>query len=164
MPNGSDSGGANISSTRAPGNCACSGSAPSDQLRLPARAGLGLDPQRPAAVLDVAVHPAHHVALQRRQHRLAVALEHERPRLVQPVDQRLAEAPAERPAHQPLQLHPARLADRQVVGQTGVGLVGALTRARSSSETLSSRRSRTDTARLSSPSHSRGWRSAARDT
>jgi len=40
----------------------------------------------------------------------------------------------------------------------------ALTRARSSSETLISRRSRTDTARLSSPSHSRGWRSAARDT
>jgi hypothetical protein len=75
-------------------------------------------------VLDVSVHPAHHVSLQRRQRRLAVALEHERARLVQPVDERLAEAPAEGPAHQPLQLHPARLSDRQVVGQARVGLVG----------------------------------------
>ena len=63
------------------------------QLRLPARAGLRLDPQRAAAVLDVAVHPAHHVALQRRQRRLAVALEHERARLVQPVERRARRGP-----------------------------------------------------------------------
>ncbi len=105
------------------------GQRPQHQLRLPARADLRLDPQRPAAVLDVPVHPAHHVPLQGRERRLAVALEHERPRLVQPIHLRLADAPTKSPAHQPLQLHPAHLADRQVVGQTRVGLVGAHPRA-----------------------------------
>ncbi len=80
-------------------------------------------------MLDIAVHPAHHVALQRRQHSLAVALEHQRPRLVQPVNLRLSQPPAEGSAHQPLQLHTTRLADRKEVSQPRVGLIGAYPRA-----------------------------------
>ena len=76
-------------------------------------------------MLDVAVHPAHHVALERREHRLAVALEDQRARLVQPVDVRLAEAPAECPADEPLELHPTGLSHGQEVRKAGMRLVGA---------------------------------------
>ncbi len=99
------------------------------QLRLPADPQLRLDPQPPTLVLDAGVHPAQHLPLQRRQLRLTVALEHERPRLVQPIDPGLAETAAERAPDQPLQLHAARLPDRQVVRQPGVGLVGTVARA-----------------------------------
>ncbi len=95
------------------------------QLRLPARPELRLDLQSPAPILDVAVGPAHHVALQRRQHGLAVALEHERARLVQTVDDRFPQPPAERPAHEPLQLDAARLAHRQEVLEPRVRMVCA---------------------------------------
>ena len=80
-------------------------------------------------MLDAALAPAHHVALQRREHRLAVALEHERPRLVEPVHGRLAESPAERPPHKPLQLDAPRGPDVQVVREERVQPIGMHPRA-----------------------------------
>ena len=100
-----------------------------NHLRLPARAQLRLDPQRPPTVLHVAVDPAHDVALERRQNSLAVALEHQRSRFVQPVDLWLAERPAESPAHEPLQLDATRGTNGQEIRQPRVGLVGAHPRA-----------------------------------
>jgi len=79
-------------------------------------------------VLDVTIHPAHHVALERRQYRLAIAFEGECPRLVQAVDLRLAEPPTERPSDQPLQLRPRARPDRQEVRQPSVHLVGLYAR------------------------------------
>ncbi len=59
-------------------------------------------------MLDVAVKPTHHVAFQWREQRFSVALESQCSGLVQALDERLAEAAAERPAHKPLQLDAAR--------------------------------------------------------
>lgn len=53
-------------------------------------------------LLDVAVTPAHHVRLERRELGAAVALEDERLRLVQLVDVWFAEAAAEPAPHEPL--------------------------------------------------------------
>ncbi len=75
-------------------------------------------------MLDIPIHPAHHVALERREQRLAVALEGQRAWLVQAVDRRLAEPTAERSTHEPLQLDPARRAHAQEVLQARVSLVG----------------------------------------
>ena len=94
-----------------------------DELRLPARAQLRDDSQGPASVLDVPVHPAQHVPLERSQGRLSVALKHQRTGLVQAVDLRLAEAATERAANQPLQLDAAHRAHGDEVGEAGVSLV-----------------------------------------
>ena len=75
-------------------------------------------------MVDVAVAPAQHVGLQRREHGLAVALEDERLRLVQAVDLGLAEAAAERPSHQPLEFDRAGGTHVEVGGQARVGFVG----------------------------------------
>ena len=105
------------------------GQRPHHEVRLPAHPELGFDPQRPRAVLDPALHPAQHVPLQRRQDGLAVALEHQRPRLVQAVHERLAQVAAEGAAHQPLQLRPGGGAGVEVVGEARVRLVGSHPRA-----------------------------------
>jgi hypothetical protein len=95
------------------------------QVRLPAGPLLGLDPQNAAMMLDVAVDPAKHVSLQRRQHGLAVALEDERARLVQPIDRRLAQSATEGPSDEPLQLDAPRGSRGQELDDPRVGLVGA---------------------------------------
>ncbi len=74
-------------------------------------------------MLHEAVAPAHHVTLQRRQRRFAVALEQQRPRLVQAVQDRFSETATERPAHEPLQLHSARRSHRQEVLKACVYLI-----------------------------------------
>jgi hypothetical protein len=86
------------------------------ELRLPADPELRLDAQPPPVMVDVAVAPAQDVGLHRREHGLAVALEDERLRLVQAVDLGLAEAAAERPAYQPLELDRAGRAHVEVGG------------------------------------------------
>ena len=128
------------------------GQRPRHELRLPAHAALRLDAQAAPAVLDVAVGPAQHVAFERREHGLAVALEDERPRLVQAVERGLAGTAAERATHEPLQLDPARGAHVEVARQARVSLVGAHA-GRSSSAARSMRRSATETARLSAAHH-----------
>ncbi len=75
-------------------------------------------------MLDIRVHPAQHVTLQRRQQRLTVALEHERSGLVQAVDLGLPETAAERAPDEPLQLDAAGRPDGQEVGQPRVHLIG----------------------------------------
>ncbi len=140
------------------------GQRPHHELRLPARPELRFDPQRPRPVLDPAIHPAQHVALQRRQDGLAVALEHQRPRLVQPVHLRLAQVAAERAAHQPLQLRPGRGTRVEVVGEARVRLVGPHSRALQLGGAQQAAVARRVAALRSAASHSRGWRSAARET
>src|SRR5260221_437314 len=98
---------------------------PDHELRLPARPELRLDPQRPTAVLDVAIHPAQDIALERRKHCLSVAFEGERSRLVPDIEERLPQRPAERPAYEPLHLHAPGLADRKHVPKARVGLIGS---------------------------------------
>ena len=95
-----------------------------DELRLPARSELGLDPQAATAVLDVAVEPAQDIDLERREHGLTVALEDECLRLVQAVDDRLGRAAAEGPPDQPLDLHRAGRPDVEKAGEPRVYLVG----------------------------------------
>ena len=95
---------------------------PHDELRLPAAAELGLDPQRPAALLDIPVEPTHHIPLERRQHGLPVPFEHQRARLVQTINERLAEPPTEGSAQQPLKLNASRLTYRKKAGETRLRL------------------------------------------
>ena len=94
------------------------------QLRLPAAAPLGVDHQRAPSMLDDAVAPAHHVALERREHGSAVALERERPWLVEPVDLRFADTAAEAAPDQPLQLHHPRRPHLEEVSDPRVGQLG----------------------------------------
>ena len=75
-------------------------------------------------MLDVTVDPAQHVPLQRRQHRLAVALEDQRSRLVQPVDRRLPQPAAESPPHEPLQLDSPGGSRGQELDQPCMSLIG----------------------------------------
>ena len=121
-------------------------------------------PQRAPAMLDVAVHPAHHVALQRREQRLAVALERERPRLVQPVDDGLAERRGRTRGARATATRPRAPAARSGNPPSRAWAWSARTRARSSSEAFSRRLSRTERARAIERSHSRGCCSAAWDT
>ncbi len=86
---------------------------------------LGLDPQEAAVVLDVAVDPAQHVPLERRQHCLAVALEDQRARLVQPVDLRLAQTATEGSPDEPLKLDAPCGSRGQELDQSRVSLIGA---------------------------------------
>jgi hypothetical protein len=90
---------------------------PHHELRLPADASLGLDPQPAPAVFDISVRPAHHVGFQWREHRFAVPLEGERARLVQFVEHGLAETATESATNQPLELDPPGRAHRQVLLQ-----------------------------------------------
>ena len=78
-------------------------------------------------MVDVAVAPAQHVRLQRREHGLPVAFEDQRLRLVQAVDLGLAQAAAECPSHQPLQFDRAGGTHVEVGSQAGVGFVGPYT-------------------------------------
>ena len=107
-----------------PGEARLLGERAQHQLRLPAGAQLGLDAQAPELVLDIGVHPAQHVTLQRRQQRLAVALEHECSGLVQAVDLGLPETAAERAPDEPLQLDAPGRPDGQEAGQPRVDLIG----------------------------------------
>ena len=94
-------------------------------MGLIARADLRLDPQAPAAVLDIAVEPAQQIGLERGEHRVAVALEDERLRLVEPVDYGLAGAAAEGPTHEPLDLDRPGRSDVEEAGDPRVDLVCA---------------------------------------
>ena len=99
-----------------------------DELRLPARAQLRLDEQRPRPLLDFAVEPSQNIALQRRQHGLAVALEREGARCVEGVDAWLSEATTEHASNEPLQLDSSRWAHGEEIGQAssyGVSLDAA---------------------------------------
>ena len=78
------------------------------EMRLPAAPALRLDHERASSVLHDPVGPAHQVALERREHCLSVALEGDRPRLVQAVHHRFADAATEAAPDQPLELHHAR--------------------------------------------------------
>ncbi len=99
------------------------------KMRLPALPQLRLHPQRPRMAVHHTVHPPQHVGLQRREHSLAVALEGQRPRLVQPLDLGLPEAAAEGATHQPLQLNAPGRPHRQIGGQQVVDAIDAHLRA-----------------------------------
>ena len=83
---------------------------------------------------------------------------------MQAVDVGLAQAAAERAAHEPLQLHPARRPDRQVVGQPRVRLIGAHPRALQLLTLQQAAVAREQRRVAALASQSRGRRSAARET
>ena len=75
-------------------------------------------------MLDHAIGPAHDVALERCQRRLAVAFEGQSSRLVKTVYHRLAEPATERSTHEPLQLDASCRPHGEEVRQARVGVVG----------------------------------------
>ena len=77
-----------MSSARAPGTAREQAAHP-DEHRLPAVTELGFDDQQPTSLRHQRIAPAHHISLQRGEARLAVALEKQGARFVQPVDIRL---------------------------------------------------------------------------
>ena len=94
------------------------------QLRLPALPRLGFDPQRAPAMFDVAVQPAQHVRLERRENGCAIAFEEQPLRFMQTVDDGLANRATERAAYEPLHLNRAHRPCLDEVRDPGVRGIG----------------------------------------